>query len=350
MNNSNLIELTPEIDLKKLTEEHKKTVIVLDFWAEWAQPCKQMNDVFAELAKKHTTLKFIKIEAEKFADLSESFNIAAVPTFIVLKNGKIADRIDGANAPELTSIVEKHAKATSFSTGIKTQPDSSKGSKTITSKASTTTTSTTSKIDLNTRLKELVNSDPVMAFIKGTPSQPRCGFSRQLIEILNDNHAKFSSFNILADEEVRQGLKTYSNWPTYPQLYIKGEIIGGLDIVKELVESGEFKNMLPKEKDLNERLQELITKSELMIFIKGSPNSPKCGFSKQLVNILDERKAKYEHFDILQDDEVRQGLKTFVEWPTYPMVFNNGELIGGLDIIKELDSSGELNNIINNKK
>ncbi|CAG8605093.1 361_t:CDS:2, partial [Diversispora eburnea] len=308
MSDSNLIELTQEIDLKKLTEEYKKTVIVLDFWAEWAQPCKQMNDVFTELAKKHTTLKFIKIEAEKFADLSESFNIAAVPTFIVLKNGKIADRIDGANAPELTSTVEKHAKGTSLSIGIKTQPDLSKAS-------------TTSKIDLNTRLKELINSNPVMAFIKGTPSQPRCGFSRQLIEILNDNQAKFSSFNILADIE----------------LYVKGELIGGLDIVKELVENGEFKNIIPKEKDLNERIQELITKSKLMIFIKGTPKDPKCGFSKQLINILDEKKAKYEYFDILKDYDIREGLKIFIKWPTYPMVFNNGELIGGLDIIKELN-------------
>ncbi|CAG8466498.1 7187_t:CDS:2 [Acaulospora morrowiae] len=323
----NLIELTAEVDLKKLAEEHKNTAVILDFWAAWAQPCAQMNDVFGELAKKHTALKFIKIEAEKFPEISESFDIAAVPTFIVLKNSKVADRVDGANASELTSIVEKHAKTTS----LKPTPAQPREAP---------------KADLNTRLKELINSDSVMVFIKGTPSQPRCGFTRQLVEILNENQVKFSSFNILTDEEVRQGLKEYSKWPTYPQLYISGELIGGLDIVKELVSSGSFKDMIPKERDLNERLQELTTKSKLVIFIKGSPDAPRCGFTKQLIGILNEKKAKYEYFDILKDEEVRQGLKTLVNWPTYPMVFNNGELIGGLDIIKELSSSGELDSII----
>ncbi|CAB4383344.1 unnamed protein product [Rhizophagus irregularis] len=321
---SNLIELTSEDGLKNLIEKNKGSVIILDFWATWAQPCSQMNEVFAELAGKNSSVNFVKIEAEKFPELSESFEIEAVPAFIVLKNGKIAERINGANAPELTNAVAKYAKVSTF----------------VTDKP--VATSEKKAVDLNTRLKELLNSSPVMAFIKGTPTQPRCGFSRKLIEIFNENQVKFSSFNILADEEVRQGLKEYSNWPTYPQVYINGELVGGLDIIKELVANGEFKGMIPKEKDLNERLKELTTKGNAMIFIKGSPEAPRCGFSKTLVNMLDEKKIKYEYFDILQDEEVRQGLKKFVDWPTYPMVFNKGELVGGLDIIKELDSSGEL--------
>ncbi|CAG8533569.1 12652_t:CDS:2 [Dentiscutata erythropus] len=225
---ANLIDLTPDVDLKKFVEEHKNSAIVLNFWAEWANACVQMNEVFAELAKKYTTLKFIKIEAEKFSDISESFEIAAVPAFIILKNGKISDRVDGANAPELTNTVSKYAKATTGST-IKNASDLQK---------------TNRKVDLNTYLKELTNSSPVMAFIKGTPSQPRCGFSRQIIEILNDHKVKFGSFDILSDEEVRQGLKEYSKWPTYPQLYISGELIGGLDVVKEMIENGEFQTMV----------------------------------------------------------------------------------------------------------
>ena len=76
--------------------------------------------------------------------------------------------------------------------------------------------------NLNDRLKSLVNMAPVVLFMKGTPQEPRCGFSRQTIEILNNQNVKFSYFDILSDNEVREGLKTYSNWPTYPQLYIKG--------------------------------------------------------------------------------------------------------------------------------
>jgi len=71
-----------------------------------------------------------------------------------------------------------------------------------------------------------------MVFMKGTPQENRCGFSRQMVTILNELGVEYSSFNILADQEVRQALKTYSNWPTYPQLYANGELVGGLDIVK----------------------------------------------------------------------------------------------------------------------
>lgn len=94
------------------------------------------------------------------------------------------------------------------------------------------------------RLKFLINSAPVMVFMKGNPEQPRCGFSKQLIELLAKNNIKYDSFNILEDEEVRQGLKEYSDWPTYPQIYSKGDFIGGLDILKQLEEAGELKSAL----------------------------------------------------------------------------------------------------------
>ncbi|CAG8439586.1 10892_t:CDS:10 [Ambispora gerdemannii] len=332
----NLIELNSQEELEKLVNANKSSVVVLDFWASFVPACNQMNDVFVELARKHTALKFVKIEAEKFPEVSESLEIVAVPVFVVLKNGKSAARVEGANAPKLSEVVEKYSKIAESTTTLFTGQSTSKAAD------SSTSSTATSKGDLNTRLKTLINSAPVLVFIKGTPSQPRCGFSRQIIDILNENKVKFSSFNILADEEIRQGLKTYSNWPTYPQLYVNGELVGGLDIVKELVALGEFQSMVPKEKDLNERLQELTTHADVVVFIKGVPNAPRCGFSKQLVNILDQKNIKYEHFDILTDEEVRQGLKTFANWPTYPMVFHKGELIGGLDIIKELDDTGEL--------
>jgi Grx4 family monothiol glutaredoxin len=76
-----------------------------------------------------------------------------------------------------------------------------------------------------------------MLFMKGTPSAPQCGFSRQTVSLLREKGVKYGFFNILADDEVRQGLKAFSDWPTFPQLYVEGELVGGLDIVKE-----EFEN------------------------------------------------------------------------------------------------------------
>ncbi|KAI9363791.1 thioredoxin-like protein [Pilaira anomala] len=291
-----------------------------------------MNEVFAELAGKFPALQFLKIEAEEYPDISESFEISAVPTFIILKGGKIADQIEGAKAAELTNAVAKHAK------GVL--------NKFANTAAAGTETGVKPVKDLNSRLKALVNSAPVMIFIKGTPQQPRCGFSRQLVELLAEEKVKYSSFNILADEDVRQGLKAYSDWPTYPQVYVNGELMGGLDIIKEMIVSGEFKEMLPKDKDLSTRLQELIEKQPVMVFIKGTPDEPRCGFSRQLVSLLNDRHVKYGHFDILSDDEVRQGMKAHVDWPTFPMLFYKGELLGGLDIVKEMIESGEFDQVL----
>ncbi|XP_023240218.1 glutaredoxin-3-like [Centruroides sculpturatus] len=83
-----------------------------------------------------------------------------------------------------------------------------------------------------------------MIFMKGNPDVPRCGFSKTLIGIMNEIGVSYETFDILQDEEVRQGLKIYSNWPTYPQVYVNGTLIGGLDIIKELNESNELKQTL----------------------------------------------------------------------------------------------------------
>lgn len=85
--------------------------------------------------------------------------------------------------------------------------------------------------ELNKRLTELVKAAPVMLFMKGTPSTPQCGFSRTLVSILREKGVRYGFFNILADDDVRQGLKVWADWPTFPQLWVGGELVGGLDIV-----------------------------------------------------------------------------------------------------------------------
>jgi len=194
----------------------------------------------------------------------------------------------------------------------------------------------------DTKLKRLISAHKCMLFMKGRPDEPKCGFSKQTIAILDDLKAEYGTFDILTDDEVRQGLKTFSNWPTYPQLYIDGELMGGLDIIKEMVESGDLQTMLPQKQSLDDRLKALINTGPIMVFMKGDPSTPKCGFSRQLMEILEETKLKFDTFDILTDDSVRQGLKSYSNWPTYPQVYVKGELIGGLDIIKELKESGDL--------
>ena len=98
--------------------------------------------------------------------------------------------------------------------------------------------------DLKKRLASLVKRSKVMLFMKGNPDAPRCGFSRTAVEMLRGASIDFDSFDILEDEAVRQGLKEFSKWPTYPQLYVNGSLVGGLDVLKELEEDGELDEAL----------------------------------------------------------------------------------------------------------
>jgi monothiol glutaredoxin len=99
-------------------------------------------------------------------------------------------------------------------------------------------------MEVNERIKKQLDSYPVLLYMKGTPDFPQCGFSARTVAVLRALEAPFAYVNIFEDPEIREGLKVYSNWPTFPQLYVKGELIGGCDIAVELYESGELKNIV----------------------------------------------------------------------------------------------------------
>ncbi|KAJ1951994.1 glutaredoxin [Linderina pennispora] len=229
MSNDNIIKLTEETQLRSKLEENAQTVAIY-FWADWAVQCEQVNGVIDELGAKYAKTTFFKVEAEEFPEISEAYEISAVPTVIIARGAKILGRVDGVNVAEIVNQVAKNCAAAN---GISAQASSSAEAP------------AEIKQDLNTRLKGLVERAPVMVFIKGTAAQPRCGFSKKIINMLNEQNIKYGYFDILSDEEVRQGLKEYSNWPTYPQLYIEGELVGGVDIVTEMIESGELAEMIP---------------------------------------------------------------------------------------------------------
>ncbi|MET0280175.1 MAG: Grx4 family monothiol glutaredoxin [Steroidobacteraceae bacterium] len=94
------------------------------------------------------------------------------------------------------------------------------------------------------RIKQHLSAEPVVLFMKGTPDFPQCGFSAQTVAALKQTGAKFHAVNIFEDLELRDELKRFSNWPTYPQLYVKGELIGGADIAMQMYKSGELKTLV----------------------------------------------------------------------------------------------------------
>ena len=102
--------------------------------------------------------------------------------------------------------------------------------------------------DINDKIKEFNKNNEVVLYMKGNPTFPQCGFSSTVVQILKHIGVNFQSYDVLQDEELREGIKSYSNWPTSPQLYVKEEFIGGCDIIKEMFESGELKQYLADKK------------------------------------------------------------------------------------------------------
>lgn len=94
------------------------------------------------------------------------------------------------------------------------------------------------------RIEGIIAKDDVVLFMKGVPAAPQCGFSGAVVQVLSHLGVPFNGVNVLADMEIREGVKVYSKWPTIPQLYVKGEFIGGADIVREMFQSGELKALL----------------------------------------------------------------------------------------------------------
>ncbi|KAH8094505.1 glutaredoxin [Cristinia sonorae] len=221
---------------KALLSEDLNRVSLINFWAPWAGPCQQMNKVVIELAKQNPALLVLQVEAEEQEDIAESFDINSVPSFLILRGHTLLSRIDGADATKLTSDVATHvrppAPAPQSVTTQKPAPAGEEVEKTETPE------------ELNARLQGLLKLDKVVLFMKGEPDAPRCGFSRKIVGILRDQKVDFTHFDILSDESVRSGMKILNNWPTFPQLIINGEFVGGLDIVQEMVENGELREML----------------------------------------------------------------------------------------------------------
>ena len=270
------------------------TLAVLTFHAPWAKPCAQMRTLLDAVAATIPAAdppraSFLWVDAEALPDLAEAHDIRSVPCMVLLRGNLSVDKVYGCSADAVQPAIDKAlaagdagAKANgsslpprlevhprplapgagapiapvpplaSFSNGgagaaaanaAAAAPASAEPAKNLASYAPGTEDPATApqmsssamadggEAALNERLAGLVKAAPVMLFMKGTPSAPQCGFSRQLVGILREEGVKYGFFNILADEDVRQGLKKWADWPTYPQLWMDGDLVGGLDIV-----------------------------------------------------------------------------------------------------------------------
>jgi Grx4 family monothiol glutaredoxin len=341
--NHTVVDVTTLNDWKMLLAKPAELVVIF-FWAEFHQPSKkggQIDTLYTALSKKHTSVKFVKVDVEQVPDIVDMYPVTDVPTFVFLRPGPkvtVLGTLEGVHPAELASSITKHLQSSVAAASV----------------------------EMEKRLKKLVSSAPVMVFMKGTPDEPKCKFSRALVTLLKEEGVSYGSFNILEDPRVRSSLKDFSNWKTYPQVYQHGKLIGGLDTIKEIKsKSGSLSSLVQSassvaaavananssassssstsatentetKEELHARLVKLTTMGQIVLFMKGTPDSPKCGFSRTMVGLLKEENLDFESFDILEDPAVRSELKIFSDWPTYPQLYVNGELQGGLDVIKEM--------------
>jgi Grx4 family monothiol glutaredoxin len=251
---STLQEITSEGEFNVHTSSlPSSALLVLFFHTPWAAPCTQMRTVLSTLASSYPAasppvISFVSINAEELPDISEDYDVTAVPFVVLVRDGEALDSISGSDTIKVRDAIERHSAVAAASGSNQTTSTSLPPPLTAVPRAESNstngvTTAATMATDpiavppenakeaLFTRLADLVKAASVMLFMKGTPSAPQCGFSRQIVGILRENNVKYGFFNILADEDVRQGLKEFADWPTFPQLWIKGELVGGLDIV-----------------------------------------------------------------------------------------------------------------------
>ncbi|GAV29392.1 hypothetical protein PMKS-002892 [Pichia membranifaciens] len=193
-----------------------------------------MNKVISTLADsdQYKSTTFLAINADSFPEISDLFDITAVPYFVLIKNGTILKELTGADPKEFVSALDTFGDSSQSTTASSNADPAATISVANPTPAPSIQQEETPE-QLNARLEKLTTAAPIMLFMKGTPSAPQCGFSRQMVAILREHQVRFGFFDILKDDSVRQGLKAFSDWPTFPQLYIGGVFQGGLDIIKE---------------------------------------------------------------------------------------------------------------------
>lgn len=216
------------------------------FKASWAaSSCASARQILDTALPRHSeSLGLIEVDEEDGQEGEEIFDgmgIEAVPCVVKMAEGREIGRVVGADSKALLSLLSVRGDAVGAGAGAGESVSLSGGVRVSAGSVE--------------EIKALVSRRPLMLFIKGTPSEPRCGFTGQLIRLLSAHGLHpvdhYGTFNVLESEPVRQGLKEWSQWPTYPQVYWRGELVGGLDILREMFAGGQMDDIVNELKSMN---------------------------------------------------------------------------------------------------
>lgn len=209
-----------------LEELHGKCTdraLLLLCWASWDQPSDALKSQLEEVPKVYKNVRVAYIDCDEADAIIDELDVDTVQTLVIIHpngSGKNMEKHLGLTPEKLTGLVEEQ---NSFYEAWFEQ-ESKRAARDI---------------------ESLTASKPFFIFFKGSKEQPKCKFSRRLVELLKPFEYDFDTYNILQDERIRQWLKVYTKWPTFPQVFINQKFIGGIDVLTELVEDGEFDDMVP---------------------------------------------------------------------------------------------------------
>ena len=184
------------------------------------------------IADEYKDVVFASVEAENIEQLCLSNQVQSVPSVLFYKFGDLYSRVDGFDVLQIKAECRKLCNFVGLRPMTNMSGASSQSNGAVINGGSAGERPQSHKT-LEDYLSKLTNKALMMIFIKGSPSEPKCGFSKQLIQILSEyKNIKYEYYDILQNDKVRQGLKTFSNWQTYPQVYVNGDLIGGMNIVE----------------------------------------------------------------------------------------------------------------------
>jgi Grx4 family monothiol glutaredoxin len=192
------------------------------FWAAWDQASEVLKSMMTEMPKAYKSVRLGYVDCDE-SDLVDTLDVETVQTVVVIHpefTMKKPEKHIGVVPEKLTEVVknEDNFYQKSYEEA---------------------------KILAFRDIESQIGRAPFFCFIKGTQEEPKCKFTRRLVEMFGKFSYQYSTFNILKDERIRQWLKVYTSWPTYPQIFLNGKFVGGIDIVTELVENDEFDDMVP---------------------------------------------------------------------------------------------------------
>ncbi|KAL4459496.1 hypothetical protein ABPG74_018109 [Tetrahymena malaccensis] len=314
-------EISQERDFNRITLNNFGKLIVITFYADWYDHSVNYVEQIANLQElmQIQDVVFCKCDAEKVPEVANKFQVSMVPTVVLTETRKTTIKKFENEVPAVLFEQIEEANKT-----FKNQFENEKER-------------------MYAKIKELLSQPGVLMFIKGTPQEPECKFTRELLGIIESLKIRFRYYDIIADIDMRHWLRHYNKWPTYPQIFIDGKLLGGLDVLKEHI----AKNTLEipascKISEPKERLQQIIQEHKSILFMEGTPNDENLSEnSKKFINLLAQAGIRFSVFNLSIDCNLKDYLKETYK-STDPYFFAGKQYVGNLEVVIELSKKQEL--------